>query len=144
MGTSSHMTSVLARRGYARGGFFQLSLGEVRDCFGEDVARDVVRCARELDKYDASRRVGIELPWHATEERELEPAEVISIMDRELGLLAKAAPPHRRRGTQVARGQIFGGGSRSARGRGVSQGRMGSPDGAVVPLPRVSTNRRGA
>jgi len=72
----------------ARGGVLQLSLGEVCDRFGEDVALDVVRCAKELDEYDASRRVGIELPWHPLEERELEPAEVINLMDRELTLAA--------------------------------------------------------
>jgi len=73
-----------ALRWHARGGVLQLSLGEVRNRFGDDVARDVVRCARELDQYDGSRRVGIELPWHPLEDRELDPAEVISFMDREL------------------------------------------------------------
>ena len=29
-------------------------------------------------RYDASRRVGVELPWHPMEDRELEPAEVSS------------------------------------------------------------------
>jgi len=72
----------------ARGGVLQLSLGEVRNRFGEGVARDVVRCARELDQYDASRRVGVELPWHPIEDRELEPAEVIDFMERELSLRA--------------------------------------------------------
>jgi len=71
----------------ARGGVLKLSLEEVQDRFGEEVARDVVRCARELDKYDASRRVGVELPWHAQEDRELEPAEVINLMaERGVGL----------------------------------------------------------
>lgn len=73
-------------RWHARGGVLQLSLGEVRSRFGDDVARDVVRCAKELDKYDASRRVGVELPWHPLEDRELDPAEVINLMDRELSL----------------------------------------------------------
>lgn len=73
-------------RWHARGGMLQLSLGEVRDRFGDDVAHDVVRCAKELDKWDPSRRVGVELPWHPLEHRELEPAEVIDLMDRELSL----------------------------------------------------------
>lgn len=64
----------------ARGGMLQLSLGEVHDQFGEEISRAVVRAAKELDKYDASRRVGVELPWHVHEERELEPAEVIALM----------------------------------------------------------------
>mmetsp|Transcript_31089 Transcript_31089/g.89140 ORF Transcript_31089/g.89140 Transcript_31089/m.89140 type:complete len:344 (+) Transcript_31089:113-1144(+) len=70
----------------ARGGVLQLSLGEVRNRFGDKVANDVVRCAKELDRYDASRRVGVELPWHPLEERELDPAEVIGLLDRELSL----------------------------------------------------------
>lgn len=73
-------------RWHARGGMLQLSLGEVRDRFGDDVAHDVVRSAKELDKWDPSRRVGIELPWHPLEDRELEPAEVIDLLDRELSL----------------------------------------------------------
>ncbi|CAE7486069.1 CAC [Symbiodinium natans] len=72
----------------ARGGLLRLSLEEVRGRFGEEVAQDVLRCARELDEYDASRRVGLELPWHPVEDRELEPAEVIQLMDRELALAA--------------------------------------------------------
>lgn len=73
-------------RWHARGGMLQLSLGEVRNRFGDDIAHDVVRCAKELDKWDSSRRVGVELPWHPLEDRELEPAEVIDLMDRELSL----------------------------------------------------------
>lgn len=73
-------------RWHARGGMLQLSLGEVRDRFGDDVAYDVVRCAKELDRWDPSRRVGVELPWHPLEDRELEPAEVIDLLDRELSL----------------------------------------------------------
>lgn len=72
----------------ARGGLLRLSLEEVQGRFGEEVAQDVLRCARELDEYDASRRVGLELPWHPVEDRELEPAEVIQLMDRELALAA--------------------------------------------------------
>lgn len=73
-------------RWHARGGMLQLSLGEVRDRYGDDVVHDVVRCAKELDKWDPSRRVGIELPWHPLEDRELTPAEVIDFMDQELSL----------------------------------------------------------
>mmetsp|Transcript_30675 Transcript_30675/g.60202 ORF Transcript_30675/g.60202 Transcript_30675/m.60202 type:complete len:338 (-) Transcript_30675:44-1057(-) len=78
-------------RWHARGGMLQLSLGDVRSRFGESVAHDVVRCAKELDEYDASRRVGVELPWHPLEDRELEPSEVIDLLDRELGLQAHLA-----------------------------------------------------
>eukprot|EP00435_Cladocopium_sp_Y103_P071306 s257_g37.t1 len=62
----------------ARGGLLRLSLEEIGHRFGEEIAQDVVRCAKELDKYDASRRVGVELPWHPMEDRELEPAEAAS------------------------------------------------------------------
>eukprot|EP00425_Heterocapsa_triquetra_P040694 CAMPEP_0195086692 /NCGR_PEP_ID=MMETSP0448-20130528/26755_1 /TAXON_ID=66468 /ORGANISM="Heterocapsa triquestra, Strain CCMP 448" /LENGTH=307 /DNA_ID=CAMNT_0040120197 /DNA_START=88 /DNA_END=1007 /DNA_ORIENTATION=+ len=73
-----------AVRWQARGGVLQMSMNEVRSRFGEDVAQDVVRCSQELDRYDASRRVGVELPWHPTEDRELDAAEVInSIVDGE-------------------------------------------------------------
>lgn len=75
-------------------GALQLSLEEVKKRFGEEIALDVVRCAKELDKYDASRRVGLELPWHPMEDRELEPAEIINLMDRELNLLANLSYVH--------------------------------------------------
>lgn len=67
-----------------RGGTLQLSLGDVRDRWGEEVALEVVRCAVELDKYDASRRLGIELPWFSLENRELQASEIIRIMEREI------------------------------------------------------------
>lgn len=73
-------------RWQARGGMLQMSLSEVRSRYGEGIAQDVVRCAQELDSYDSSRRVGIELPWHPVEDRELQPAEVIDMLDRELSL----------------------------------------------------------
>eukprot|EP00434_Breviolum_minutum_P039020 symbB.v1.2.034628.t1/scaffold4503.1/size38817/6 len=81
----------------ARGGLLRLSLEEVGHRFGEEIAQDVVRCAKELDRYDASRRVGVELPWHPMEDRELEPAEVSMAvanamkMFRDLTLLCHAA-----------------------------------------------------
>jgi len=73
-----------APRWEARGGALKLSLGDVRSRWGEAVALEVVRCAVELERYDASRRLGVELPWHEAESRELEAAEVIAIMEREL------------------------------------------------------------
>lgn len=84
-------------RWQARGGMLKMSLNEIRDRYGEDIAQDIVRCAKELDAYDPSRRVGIELPWHIAEERELQPAEVIDLLDRQLRLhvnlsIAKAGP----------------------------------------------------
>lgn len=144
----------------ARGGVLQLSLGEVRSRFGEEIANDVVRCARELDKYDGSRRVGIELPWHPLENRELEPAEVINIMDRELSLqssllyqeerdalpiddshdhyvspyaVVNAPPPRRGRGRHSRRTGVSA--VRLSRGRTTGAG-------AVVPLPRLEATRR--
>lgn len=87
----------------SKGGVLQMSLEEVKDRFGQTVAHDVVRCARELDTYDASRRVGVELPWDHEKDRELKPAEVIGLV-AELGLrkqpsiplLRRSAPdPHR-------------------------------------------------
>mmetsp|Transcript_42794 Transcript_42794/g.96612 ORF Transcript_42794/g.96612 Transcript_42794/m.96612 type:complete len:336 (-) Transcript_42794:217-1224(-) len=155
-------------RWHARGGVLQLSLGEVRSRFGDDIARDVVRCAKELDKYDGSRRVGIELPWHPLEDRELEPAEIINLMDRELSLQSNLlypddrdlphvegvndhhispyavvnAPPRRGRGRHGRTVRIPGGPARSA--RGARSGSAGAPPGssAVVPLPRVESTRR--
>lgn len=144
-------------RWHARGGVLQLSLGEVRSRFGDDVARDVVRCAKELDKYDASRRVGIELPWHPLEDRELDPAEVINLMDRELSLHAHImyadereisaidgphdhytspyavvnAPPRRGRGRNArVRIPAVPAGARSA--RGVRSGSAGAPQGSAT------------
>jgi len=144
-------------RWHARGGVLQLSLGEVRSRFGDDVARDVVRCAKELDKYDASRRVGIELPWHPLEDRELDPAEVINLMDQELRLHANIvyaeerelavidgpmphdhytspyavvnAPPRRGRGRNGRGVRLHAAsiGARSA--RGVRSGSAGAPQG---------------
>jgi len=73
-----------APRWEARGGLLRMSLADVRDRWGEEVAAEVVRCAAELDQYDASRRLGLELPWHEAEARELEPAEVIAALEREL------------------------------------------------------------
>lgn len=87
-------------RWHSRGGMLQLSLGEVRNRFGDDVANDVVRCAKELDKWDSSRRVGVELPWHPLEDRELNPAEVIDLMDRELSLQTSIMYPDDRDGLQ--------------------------------------------
>lgn len=88
-------------RWHARGGMLQLSLGEVRTRFGDDIAHDVVRCAKELDRWDSSRRVGVELPWHPLEDRELDPAEVIDLMDRELSLQSSMMCPDDRDGTQL-------------------------------------------
>lgn len=68
----------------ARGGTMGISLGDVRTRWGEDVALEVVRCAIELDQHDSSRRLGIELPWSSQEDRELQPAEIIAMLDREL------------------------------------------------------------
>lgn len=71
----------------ARGGALRMALSDVRDRWGQDVALEVVRCAIELDRHDPSRRLGCELPWHADEEREMQPAEVIQALERELVLL---------------------------------------------------------
>jgi len=151
-------------RWQAKGGAYQISLGEVQDRYGDNVALDVVRCARELDKYDASRRIGIELPWHPTEDRELEPAEVIDLMDRELSLQTNLAyfraaadwplhevvtspyavsnvPPRRPRGGRHPRRRA----SSAATHGGVRNGGIASSSvqtGAVVPLPHVDTGRR--
>lgn len=148
----------------ARGGVLHLSLGEVRNRFGETIARDVVRCAKELDKYDASRRVGIELPWHPREERELEPAEVINIMDRELSLQSSLLYQEERDALQAESSQDHyispyavvnapprRARTRHVRGRGVppavppaarlAHTRATAAGGAVVPLPRLDTTR---
>jgi len=68
----------------AKGGFLQLSLGDVRDKWGEEVALEVVRCAIELDRHDASRRLGVELPWNEKEDREMDAAEVIGLLGQQL------------------------------------------------------------
>jgi hypothetical protein len=80
--------STLQPRWEARGGSLHLSLGDIRDRWGEEVALEVHRCAIELDRYDASRRLGIELPWFALEKRELQPSEIIRLMEREIGARA--------------------------------------------------------
>lgn len=158
-------------RWHARGGMLQLSLGEVRNRFGDDVAHDVVRCAKELDKWDSSRRVGVELPWHPLEDRELEPSEVIELMDRELSLQSSilyaedrdAGPPHLTNGqleNQDSHTSPYAVGtsqSRRGRGRRVRAGRLfpsargtgnnrtgGAGSGAVVALPRVGSSARRA
>lgn len=74
-----------------RGGSLHLSLTDVRDRWGEEVALEVVRCAIELDRFDASRRLGVELPWFALENRELQPAEIIRLMEREIVARSDAA-----------------------------------------------------
>jgi len=48
------------------------------------VALEVVRCAIELDRHDASRRLGVELPWNEKEEREMDAAEVIGLLGQQL------------------------------------------------------------
>lgn len=73
-----------ALRWEARGGALKLSLRDVKERFGGDVALAVVHTARELDQHDASRRMGLELPWHPVEDRELSPAEVIEFLGSEV------------------------------------------------------------
>lgn len=110
----------------ARGGLLRLSLEEIGHRFGEEIAQDVVRCAKELDKYDASRRVGVELPWHPMEDRELEPAEVINLMDRELALAANLSYRYPDEPLEQLTDLAFGDGP------GASPGL--SPDGHDAPL----------
>jgi hypothetical protein len=74
-----------------RGGSLHLSLKDVRDRWGEEVALEVVRSAIELDRYDASRRLGIELPWFSLENRELQASEVIRLMEREISARGDAS-----------------------------------------------------
>jgi hypothetical protein len=82
--------TTLEPRWEVRGGSLNLSLGDVRDRWGEEVALEVVRCAIELDRYDASRRLGIELPWFSLENRELQPSEIIRLMEREIAAHGEA------------------------------------------------------
>lgn len=146
----------------ARGGLLRLSLEEIGHRFGEEIAQDVVRCAKELDKYDASRRVGVELPWHPMEDRELEPAEVINLMDRELALAANlsyrypdepleqltdlafgdgpaTASPYAVHGPGVGSGvghaRRAGPASRAKRSRGRAQSRRSAGSAAAVYAP---------
>jgi len=74
-----------------RGGSLHLSLKDVRDRWGEEVALEVVRSAIELDRYDASRRLGIELPWFSLENRELQASEIIRLMEREISARGDAS-----------------------------------------------------
>eukprot|EP00930_Biecheleria_cincta_P050291 TRINITY_DN35456_c0_g1_i1.p1 TRINITY_DN35456_c0_g1~~TRINITY_DN35456_c0_g1_i1.p1 ORF type:complete len:448 (+),score=93.12 TRINITY_DN35456_c0_g1_i1:122-1465(+) len=67
-----------------QGGFLRLSLGDIRAKWGEEVALEVLRCAIELDRHDASRRLGVELPWHEKEDREMEPSEIIGLLGQQL------------------------------------------------------------
>jgi hypothetical protein len=71
----------------AQGGGLQLTLAEVRDRFGQEVAAAVLRCARELDQFDASRRIGVELPWHPLEDREMTASEIIDLLGAELNAM---------------------------------------------------------
>lgn len=68
----------------AKGGFLRMSLGDIRTKWGEEVALEILRCAIELDRHDASRRLGVELPWHEKEEREMEPSEIIELLGHQL------------------------------------------------------------
>jgi len=95
---SPYHGETLKPRWDARGGSLHLSLADVRDRWGEDVALEVVRCAIELDRYDASRRLGIELPWFALENRELQPAEIIHLMEREIATRSDVADELRSEG----------------------------------------------
>lgn len=137
-------------RWHARGGLLQLSLGEVRTRFGDDIANDVVRCAKELDTYDGSRRVGVELPWHPLEDRELHAAEVIDLMDRELSMQTSLLHLEKRDalhygdhdGAYVSPYAVAA--SAPRRGRRRRGGRLPAvapprcrPGAAVVALPRV-------
>lgn len=79
-----------ALRWEARGGALKLSLRDVKERFGGDVALAVVHTARELDQHDASRRMGLELPWHPVEDRELSPAEVIEFLGAEVAAAANS------------------------------------------------------
>lgn len=115
-------------RWHARGGLLQLSLGEVRNRFGDDIANDVVRCAKELDTYDGSRRVGVELPWHPLEDRELHAAEVIDLMDRELSLQTSLMHLEKRDGLLDGHGH---------------DGAYISPYAVAASAPRRGRRRRG-
>jgi len=138
----------------------------VKHRFGEEVAQDVVRCAKELDKYDASRRVGVELPWHPVEDRELDPAEVINLMDRELALAANLSyryhddledaldepvaspyavanvptPPRRERASRNKRRERS---QRSRQSVGSAAAVYAPARARRVPLPRLDQGRRG-
>lgn len=67
-----------------KGGFLHMSLSDIRERWGEAVALEVMQCAIELDTHDPSRRLGVELPWHETENREMEPAEIIDLLGKQL------------------------------------------------------------
>lgn len=148
-------------RWHARGGILQISLDDIRKHFGDEIAREVARCAMELDKYDASRRIGAELPWHPLENRELQPAEVIDLIDLELSLQSNCAQVEShclprldvapqtqfspyvasnsipRRSRNQPHGPLL---ARNARGPSTS----GAPTvsvRSVVPLPQVYTSR---
>jgi len=74
----------------AKGGFLRLSLGDIREKWGEEVAMEIVRCAIELDRHDGSRRLGVELPWHEKDDREMEIAEIIGLLGQQL-LIARCS-----------------------------------------------------
>ena len=52
-------------------------LETVRKAYGRAVADDVVRALSELNRWNASGRYPVEIPWHYEEERELTPAEML-------------------------------------------------------------------
>lgn len=68
----------------AKGGFLRMSLSDIRERWGEEVALEVMQCSIELDTHDPSRRLGVELPWHEKENREMEPSEIIDLFGQQL------------------------------------------------------------
>mmetsp|Transcript_14541 Transcript_14541/g.37604 ORF Transcript_14541/g.37604 Transcript_14541/m.37604 type:complete len:371 (-) Transcript_14541:248-1360(-) len=126
-----------------RGGVLGLSLEEVRDRFGQTVTSDVIRCSKELDRYDASRRVGVELPWHPKEDRELRPAEVISlVVDSELGLRSPWPADEDDDRLEVVRGSMAPIGAASTGAAGCHPEHHRSPYAVAYAPPRRGRGRQ--
>jgi len=61
-------------------------LDQVRQAYGRAVADDVVRALTELNRWNASGRYPVEIPWNDDEDREMTPAEIVECMAHELAL----------------------------------------------------------
>jgi len=64
-------------------------LAEVSAAHGKDVAEAVLRAFLELDEWNPSGRYVVRIPWHEAQQRELQPAEVTSLI---MGAVKPARP----------------------------------------------------
>ena len=61
-------------------------LEHVRQAYGKAVADDVIRALTELNRWNASGRYPVEIPWSDDDARELTPAEIIEHLSDHISL----------------------------------------------------------